>query len=446
MTGRPSPTLLLAVAAVLISALDGALLVQRQDDAVASVDGAADVASPGPSASPSPSAAAETLQEQLERIARLVAELRGLPDADLPVVRYVSRAELADEVRSELDAYSVADADRDARVLVALGVLEPGTDLRALILTAYSEQVAGFYDPEVAEIVVPSDDTSHRLGRLDELTLAHEIGHALVDAGMGLVSMDLADDAGEDAALAATALQEGDAELVMAQYIQEGFSLVDQLALAQEMVGLVEQLDALTALPPYVQQSLEFPYIEGFAFVQALHERGGWAAVNAAYADPPTTTYEILYPDAYLAGFDPVAPPPLGDPGRSWTEATTIDMGAADVRLLFGNAGVDGDGPARLARADRAASTWRGGTLRLWTQGEGSAVAWHLAHVGGSAFCTALRGFYDAAIVGDQLVEDTDTGATWDGPRQAAAMACDDTTARLAMAPDLATASRMLTP
>jgi hypothetical protein len=74
-------------------------------------------------------------------------------------------------------------------------------------------------------------------------------------------------------------------------------------------------------IPPVLVNSFLFPYLEGQEFVAALHQRGGWAAVNAAWENPPQSTEHILHPQRYLAGDAPqiVALPPLtGTLGSEW--------------------------------------------------------------------------------------------------------------------------------
>jgi hypothetical protein len=53
--------------------------------------------------------------------------------------------------------------------------------------------------------------------------------------------------------------------------------------------------------PEYLQRALYFPYDEGLKFVEGLHQAGGFAAVDAAYRRPPTSTEHILHPETYSA-------------------------------------------------------------------------------------------------------------------------------------------------
>jgi hypothetical protein len=59
------------------------------------------------------------------------------------------------------------------------------------------------------------------------------------------------------------------------------------------------------ALPKAIKEQFLFPYTYGYTFVSALYRHGGMAAINAAYARPPTSTYEIMHPSAYLKGWKP---------------------------------------------------------------------------------------------------------------------------------------------
>ena len=52
-------------------------------------------------------------------------------------------------------------------------------------------------------------------------------------------------------------------------------------------------------IPPLLRRQLESPYLDGFAFVNALRGRGDWAAVDAAWEDRPRSTEQVLHPDLY---------------------------------------------------------------------------------------------------------------------------------------------------
>ncbi|MFC7231709.1 Hvo_1808 family surface protein [Saliphagus sp. GCM10025308] len=44
------------------------------------------------------------------------------------------------------------------------------------------------------------------------------------------------------------------------------------------------------------------PYAEGPTFVQSIYDAGGWDAVDAAFADRPTSTSQLVHPERYPDG------------------------------------------------------------------------------------------------------------------------------------------------
>jgi hypothetical protein len=417
----------IVVAAAVIAVLGGLVVVDRWETAS------------GPPAEPTPSPApAETLAQQLERVRRIVAEVRELEFETPPEVTVVDPDELADRVSVEATAYTVEEADLDRRILELLGAIPEGTDLRGLLVTALSEQVAGFYDPETEELVVGAEDPTSRVGRIEEVTLAHELQHALADQRLGLPDLDDGDD---DAVLARLALVEGDATVTMQAYVAAGFSPVDRLLVARESAELLARLDELTELPPYLERSLLFPYEEGASFVATLLEDGGWEAVDRAYADPPTTTAGILFPERYLAGAEstllPVAAPDLPEP---WTQERATTFGAADLLFLFEAPG--GDRSRGLGDALALARAWRGGRLDLWTEGERSAVSIVVA-TDGTSLCGAVTTWLDRADPSARTAPATGDTAVVRGRDRQAVVTCAPDEVRIGISTDAGAAERL---
>lgn len=388
-----------------------------------------------PAPAPSPTVTVETLADQIERVARTVAELRGLPFDRSPQPTFLTPEELAAEAAAAVAEYTLEDADIDTRVLSVLGAIPEETDLRQLLATALAEQVAGFYDPEDGRLVVGTDDTSRRLGPLDELVLAHELQHALADQALGLPELEAAPGE-EDRAFAHQALVEGDATVLMEEYAVEAFSFIDQLRLAGESFALAGQLEDLTALPHILERSLLLPYEEGAAFVRALLREGGWAAVDDAYRSPPDSTADVLFPERYLAKEEHVPPRPVAIPPQPWVHGATLSFGAADLLLLFEAPGGD---PSRALEMPRErASAWNGGSLELYLDGDRSAIGAALTDRGG--LCLSMTAWYGAAFPDAVGTADADGTAVFDGARQDAVLRCVDGEVRLGIAPDPETA------
>lgn len=214
------------------------------------------------------------------------------------------------EVRTseELERYLVSKLDEDlpeweaeARVDVysALGLVDPETDLRALLLSLYGEQVAGFYEPDSTAFFIIDGQQEMGLRPL----LAHELVHAVQDQSVDLSSlMDPA--VGNDRASAAMAVIEGQATLVMIEYMTEYSTgqpanlgaIADFEEQVRPTLEMAAQFPALASAPRVIRESLLFPYVDGAIF---LH--GQWTGDDRGSPfgeGMPTSTEQILDPSA----------------------------------------------------------------------------------------------------------------------------------------------------
>ncbi len=187
---------------------------------------------------------------------------------------------------------------------------------------------------------------------LEEITLAHELTHALEDQRFGL---DLEDTSGsDDAALAQLALVEGSATAVMFTYAERHFSADQTLA------GLFASLGQDTGdLPPFVEAQLLFPYLAGQRFVARLFATGGesWSVIDTAERfRPPASTEQVLHPDKYLHVEQPVRLRlSVGDVlGEGWRRSAAGTWGEWATGELLGNSG--------------PAEGWGGDRYELWQQ------------------------------------------------------------------------------
>src|SRR5207302_7060871 len=101
--------------------------------------------------------------------------------------------------------------------LAALGLLPRDYPLKQKYIELLGEQVAAFYDQHAHKLFMFED------ARLDQfqnrIILAHELTHALQDQHFGLEKLPLEMKTNDDRAVAASALVEGDATLVMTQFM-----------------------------------------------------------------------------------------------------------------------------------------------------------------------------------------------------------------------------------
>ena len=385
---------------------------------------------------------ADDLPSQIDAIADRVADIRGLELRDPVEPELLPSAEftalITDLVRED---YTEEDADLDRRVLSALGAVDEDVDLRGMAVDLVGQQAAGFYNTDTGQLVVRADDPDELLGPTGQVVLAHELQHAAADQRFGLPD-DPDAPADGDADRAGLALVEGDATLFMQHFTLDAFDMMEQLGMATDpsVAGSQEQLEGY---PEYLQRELVFPYTEGLAFACDLYADGGWAAVDEAYADLPTTTAQVLWPERYAADEGPADVAALADPGGSWSQERSSTIGAADLLWLFSAPG-DDDAAALDEPRDRAAA-WAGGQLELWTDGAASAVGIALAQRPGERdLCASMTDWYDAAFSEAEPADlSGEEALAVSGPDQDAVILCDGDGVRIGIAPDLATARRV---
>ncbi|MGH2737141.1 MAG: hypothetical protein ACRDKZ_16300 [Actinomycetota bacterium] len=382
-------------------------------------------------------------RQLVRRTSSQVEKLRRLRFKHEVEAKFLSGPELGDRI-SELflQDYSLDDAQKEVRLLSLLGVVPPDTNMRELRSSALEGQVAGFYVPQSEELVVRA--YSGDIGALEKVTFAHELEHALADQNLGLPVEERAEAATADADLAATAVVEGDATLVMQQYSLRHLSLEDQASMLGNPRALQRSQRQLESLPYYLQQELMWPYVEGLNFVCDLFIKGGWKAVNRAYDRLPGTTDQILWPDRYDPDAEPRDPEDSGDLGTPWRKELSGSLGAAELMWLFGAPGDDVSKSLDDPRA--AAGAWAGGEIELWAAGDRSAAGISLVErKGEGGLCAAVSEWYGASFENDEPAPARgDEELTLDGATQDGVLSCSGDDVRLGIGPNLSIA-RMLT-
>lgn len=230
-----------------------------------------------------------------------VVEIRGLTPLRAIEPTLLSPEDLRSELEADLsEGVTPAEAFNDVLILNAFDFVPRDFDYLNFTLDLYSEQVAGFYDPETSRFVVVSDD--NLLSIAEQLTHAHEFTHAIQDQYFDLSSLGDEEITG-DASLAFRALAEGDATLVEYLYAFQYLDAAQLQTLLSESSAV--DTEVLDSAPAVLANLLLFPYVEGLNFVQALVSEGDWELVDEAWANPPVSTEQILHPSRYLAGDEP---------------------------------------------------------------------------------------------------------------------------------------------
>lgn len=318
------------------------------------------------------------LQTKLHEIRDRIAEIRGLPVNEEAVEGEVSRdalraysyeqsAEMTDEERRELESYNIA--------LRLMRLIGPDDDLFQLFTGHFAGDTLGFYNFEDDELVLIAENSTEINGS-DAIILAHEYVHSFQDRAFDSEKLNkLAEEEEEGApteySVTVSCLKEGDASLAMVQYGEAVFG-PDWHAKTFGADEGDDEDDPSEPPSPFIERYFNFDYSECPRFVNALHEKGGWDAVDDAYADPPWTTEQILHPDKYVAREDVRSGPPdtlvdaLGD---GWKRLDLSIFGEFDVYNYLATLLQD----ERLAAV--AASGWGSGWIAVYTADAGGAGA-----------------------------------------------------------------------
>ena len=329
------------------------------------------------SADPSPEPSIPTDAEAQAILAEIqdeVIAIRGLEAADIGPAEIISRDELAVELEKLFDEeYPPEERERDNIELRALGLLEADQDVAELQLQLLGDQVLGFYDDVEKRMVVVSDAGLDVEARI---TYAHEYTHALQDAAFGLDSLQTDAVGEDDRGLARTSLIEGDATITMVTWMLQNLS---QSEILEYFAGA--EVPDTSGIPSWMVAQLAFPYDAGLTWTTAL--AGGdptspdYTDVDAAFADPPDSTEQVMELDKWEAREAPdvVEVPDLAAAlGDGWEEVDSTPIGQATIGIMLEYFGI----PVADARA--AGAGWGGDRAVVATGPDDAfAVAWRLA-------------------------------------------------------------------
>lgn len=314
-----------------------------------------------------PASRAGLLQHLVDSLRAPVEQATGLNFKASPTVAIRSRAQVRAYLIRKLDEQLPPTKLRGLETTYRLFGLLPDTlKLRSLLVDLYSEQVAGYYDPDSATLFAVADADPVQL----RLVLAHEMIHALQGQYIPLDSI-LHDTSNNDRLTAAQAVLEGQATLASIEVLSPGQNVGDNPEfwdLYREQVREQQSsMPVFAKAPLVVRESLIFPYLAGAEF---MHR---WKTSPLRDTVPygprmPVSTEQILFPDRYLRGDLPLA---LTLPPSSEVIHEDV-LGESEMRVLM----------ARLsgAREVRPGGPigWGGDRYRIFSTPSGPALVWYV--------------------------------------------------------------------
>ena len=273
------------------------------------------------------------------------------------------RAFLERRFNEELPESELSGMERSYK---AFGLLPASMDLRRFMLDLLTEQVAGYYDPQAKKLyIVEGGDEA-----VTDITISHELVHALQDQHFNLDSLTRARD-DNDRLTTGQSVMEGQATLEQLgamigsdnaiTALPGGWDRVRQMI--REMQG---SMPVFASAPMILQETLIFPYLTGAEFMRRFKQD---AKGQSPFTRMPTSTEQLLHPDRYFDARDEptavVLPAPLVG-----TAAYQNNLGEFETRILLFEYLKD------QGSAVRAAAGWDGDRYMLIQTPRGDAIAW----------------------------------------------------------------------
>lgn len=315
----------------------------------------------------------EARQVQGEGLARLVDSLRA-PVEGAAGLKFTSTPRSATRTREQVRRYLMRKLDKElppARMRGLetayrfFGLLPDSLALRELLVDLYTEQVAGYYDPDSTTFFGVAGADRDRL----KFVLAHEMVHALQGQHLPLDSI-LNAKADNDRLTAAQAILEGQATLASLEVLAPGQKVTQRPEFWQLYREQVRQqqssMPVFRRAPLVVREALLFPYLEGAEFMH-WWETSPFKDTLPYGPRMPVSTEQILHPDRYQRGDAPVKLRFQPDSGVAYEDG----LGENEIRVLL----------AKLAGSDEVQTVvplgWGGDRYRLYTRPVGAVLVWY---------------------------------------------------------------------
>jgi hypothetical protein len=355
------------------------------------------------------------LLEEASAISRQVSEIRGL-SLEKEITKGLRNRDQLRQILIERLAEEVSEeeVENEGKVYKKLGLMPADLDYRQTLLDVLTEQIAGFYDQRAKELYIMEGIPLE----LQRPAMAHEIFHAIQDQHFDINRMvePISNLVNGDFALARSALIEGDASMVMIDFslYEKGVlprgdvrSVIDIPMMANVLeqltrqdVGALQKLlpdaaasgaapvdpseladSALANAPQMIRKLLVFPYFGGMRFVINARAGHDWQRVNAIYENAPVSTEQILHPDRYFAGDQPVLldfrTAPVLDADQLIYDSV---LGEYQMRLILEEHLLNPEaGSTNIALVDRAMLGWDGDRIRAYEFKDGGVLISHLS-------------------------------------------------------------------
>lgn len=318
------------------------------------------------------------LESEPEVLLERIAWLRQLPQLRRTRFALHTPDAFRELIESESDEAELQTSADHPAFQHAFGFAGRGRPSSESLASVRRDEIVAFFDERTFTVHVRENAEQSKDDALSPLwVVAHEVGHSLQHQHFPIP--DVARLTNEDERLAALAMLEGDAMLVMLAY-----AAYEQHAPLTRVIARVEraiQADAagqyrsvshsselLARAPVSVRERLVFPYLGGALLMGGLYRAGGYPLVNAVYQSPPRTTEQVMHPEKYLSG-ELAAQVEMPRLPAAYTTRASGHMGELQVKALLEPCnGVEG---ARVA-----AGGWGGDAFVIGSRDKAGLLLW----------------------------------------------------------------------
>jgi len=252
---------------------------------------------------------AETVQSE--------AQLRDMVTRYMPAVAqsahlaFKRQPQVLRRSRSQVRDYVIHKFDQDLppgelagleAALYRFGLIPDSMHLRSTMIDLYTEQIAGYYDPDSNALYIPADIEESML----RVVVSHELVHALQDQYVPLDSI-ITQQGHNDRRSAAQAILEGQATIVqlsvlMPEQLPDTYPVGWFWRQRAVMARLQTNMERFARAPLWLREGVIFPYLGGADFVVWFRRNRPGKSVLASM---PTSTEQVLHPDRFAAGDEP---------------------------------------------------------------------------------------------------------------------------------------------
>ncbi len=312
-------------------------------------------------------AADEVLDDRLPELTAFVEEQVGVGFTTPPEVTVLDDVAFERELLSAGGAQPQSPPEDDyAATVAALGLVDDAQAYDDYLASGFADSVTGFYDTAADTLWVRGT----RWGPTVEVTVVHELVHALQDQVVDLDALTAATHVEDETYSAFTAIVEGHATVVEQAWVDaQGAGYED------ELYAESDELYADSPGDPFGEEMSYLPYWMGSEAVLGMPDRR--RTVLEVMAAPPRTMEQVWYLSEWRQGL-PVAADPVSLAEPAVPEgAEVVDRGSVGSYALA----LLPVHPTKYATwTDGPVPGWAGDRYVTWTtDGEGSCTAVDLA-------------------------------------------------------------------